>query len=209
MSRRQKKRISIFKSIIGRGNERILEIGCGFGYLTHALVDHANKIVGIDISAKALEVAKNQKNLLQIHEDRAKKIEFLQMSAVRLDFPKEFFDWVISTSMIEHLHPDDIEVHLSEIWRVLKPKGQYLVWCPNKLGHHKNREGHLSMFSYSELMERMKKVGFCKFKSSLFCRSILVDACYKAFLERILSGFRVKILWSHLGVRNILLVALK
>jgi hypothetical protein len=48
------------------------------------------------------------------------------MSAVQLDFPQAMFDWAVSTSMIEHLHPDDVDIHL-------KPGGNYLMWCPNGL----------------------------------------------------------------------------
>ncbi len=37
----------------------------------------------------------------------------------------------------------------------------------------------------------------------------LVDARFKIFLEKMLVLSRLNILWSHLGVRNVLLVATK
>ena len=72
------------------------------------LVDHAEKIVGTDISANAVELASLRKKLWSLRDDQIKKIEFKQMSAVQLDFPDAMFDWAVSTSMIEHLHPDDV-----------------------------------------------------------------------------------------------------
>lgn len=56
-AKRRLKRIGIYKSIIGQGHQSILELGCGSGDLTYALVDHAEKIVGTDISANAVELA--------------------------------------------------------------------------------------------------------------------------------------------------------
>jgi ubiquinone/menaquinone biosynthesis C-methylase UbiE len=122
-----------------------LELGCGSGDLTYALVDHGEKIVGTDISAKAVELASLRKKLWSLRDDQIKKIELKQMSAVQLDFPDAMFDWAVSTSMIEHLHPDDVDIHLSEVRRVLKAGGHYLIWCPNGLGHHDDRDVHLTM----------------------------------------------------------------
>jgi ubiquinone/menaquinone biosynthesis C-methylase UbiE len=131
------------------------------------------------------------------------------MSAVDLKLPDEAFDWAISTSMIEHLYPQDVMTHLSEVRRVLKPGGKYLVWCPNRLGHHRDRDYHLSMLCYSEWMENLRRAGFRGFRSTLTSRLPLVDARFKVSMERLMWSAGIKILWTHLGVRNVLLVASK
>jgi ubiquinone/menaquinone biosynthesis C-methylase UbiE len=208
-AKRRVKRISRYKAIIGHGHQSILELGCGSGDLTYALVDHAEKIVGTDISAKAVELASLRKKLWSLSDDQIKKTQFKQMSAVQLDFPDGMFDWAVSTSMIEHLHPEDVDLHLDEVWRVLKAGGSYLMWCPNGLGHHNDRDAHLTMLSYREWMEKLAKVGFGHFRSTLTSRLPLVDARFKIFLERMLLLSRLNIMWSHLGVRNVLLVATK
>ncbi len=208
-SKSRLKKIALYQAIIGRGHESILEIGCGWGDLTYALVDQAEKVVAIDISAKAIELAKLRKDLWPLSEAQKLKAEFRQMSAVQLDFPDAAFDWVVSTSVVEHLHPDDVSSHMSEVRRVLKAGGKYLMWCPNCLGHHSDREGHLSMMSYGEWMEKLRGVGFAGFRSTLTSRLPMVDAGLKVFLERWLSRLKIKIMWSHLGVRNVLIVARK
>jgi ubiquinone/menaquinone biosynthesis C-methylase UbiE len=208
-AKRRLKRIAIYKAIIGHGHQSILELGCGSGDLVYALVDHAEKIVGTDISAKAVELALLRTKLWSLRDDQIKKIVFKQMSAVQLDFPEAMFDWAVSTSMIEHLHPDDVDIHLSEVRRVLKAGGHYLMWCPNGLGHHDDRDVHLTMLSYSEWMEKLATIGFRRFRSTLTSRLPLVDARWKIFLERVLVLSRLSIMWSHLGVRNVLLVATK
>ena len=131
------------------------------------------------------------------------------MSAVQLDLPDSQFDWAISTSMIEHLHPDDVDVHLREVWRILKIGGNYLIWCPNGLGHHEDRDAHLTMLSYRQWIDKLRAAGFRSFRSTLTSRPPVVDARWKIALETILSRTRTKVMWSHLGVRNVLLVATK
>ncbi|MEA2658414.1 MAG: hypothetical protein QOF64_1005, partial [Candidatus Binatota bacterium] len=62
-SKERQKKIALYRKVIGRGYQAILEIGCGSGDLTYAIVDHAEKIVGTDISAKGVEWARSRKDL--------------------------------------------------------------------------------------------------------------------------------------------------
>lgn len=203
------KRIALYKRLIGSGNRCILELGCGGGDLTYALVDNAAKIVATDISPRAIQLAEKRKESSSLEGGASDKIEFKPMSAVHLDLPDGAFDWVVSTSVIEHLHPDDVDHHLREVWRVLEAGGHYLIWCPNGLGHHKDREGHLTMLSYKEWTGKLAQAGFRRFRSTLTSRPPLVGAGWKIALESFLSRLGIKFLWSHLGVRNVLLVASK
>jgi SAM-dependent methyltransferase len=205
---RRRRRLSIYSRIIGSGHGAILELGCGSGDLTCALAALAERVVGIDLSAPSLMAARRRAEA-QLRPETAARLEFLNMTAVRLDFSDQTFDYAVSTSMIEHLHPDDVDIHLREVCRVLKPAGRYLVWCPNRLGHHKDRPDHLSMMSYSELTARMRRAGFSAFVSPLFTKPPMVGAGFKVFLEETLTRCRLRLLWSHLGVRNVLVVASK
>lgn len=206
-SRRRQKYITLYKTVIGRGNRAILEIGCGSGDLTYALVDHAERIVGTDIAAKGIKWARKRKDLWSLSEEQSRKLEFLQMSAIQLNFPDETFDWAISTSLVEHLHPEDVSIHIREVRRILKPGGKYLMWCPNGLGHHKDRDYHFTMLSYGEWMEKLREAGFSGFRSTLTSRLPMIDARFKVFVEQLLATLKIKLLWTHLGVRNVFLVA--
>ena len=206
---RRLSRIALYKAIIGHGHERILELGCGSGDLAYALVGHAQKIVATDIDSDDIERARCRADLWSLSDEQIKKIEFRAMSALELDFSENEFDWAISTSMVEHLDPRSVERHLREVHRVLKSNGSYLIWCPNGLGRHEDQAGHLTMWSYREWVEKLRNAGFRRFRSTLTSRPPLVDARWKIILEAILSRSRSRIMWSHLGVRNILLIATK
>jgi ubiquinone/menaquinone biosynthesis C-methylase UbiE len=113
-------------------------LGCGSEDLAYALADHAQKIVAIDIDREDIERARRRADLWSLSDEQIRKIEFRAMSALQLDFSDNEFDWAISTSMVEHLEPREVERHLREVQRVLKPGGNYLIWCPNGLGHHED-----------------------------------------------------------------------
>jgi SAM-dependent methyltransferase len=50
--------VQLLKMLEGRSYARVLEIGCGAGYLTRLLVPHADQIVAVDISQTAIDRAR-------------------------------------------------------------------------------------------------------------------------------------------------------
>ena len=63
------------------------------------------------------------------------------------------------------------------------------------------------MLSYSGWIEKLREAGFSGFHSTLTSRLPMIDASYKVFLEQFLTALRIKFMWTHLGVRNVFLVA--
>ncbi|MBF6568955.1 MAG: class I SAM-dependent methyltransferase [Candidatus Binataceae bacterium] len=203
---RRARRLSLFKQVMGTPAGPVLEIGCGTGDLTVLMAQNASKVVAIDLSSQQLKLARTRAAL---DPAIAGRIEFLRMNAIRLELLDETFEFAASTSMIEHLHPEDVDIHLKEVCRVLKPGGRYLVWCPNRLGHHQDRPFHLCMMSYQDLKVRMMAAGFTSFQSPLLQGLPLVSTSFKTRMESMLSALHITILWSHLGVRNVMIVARK
>lgn len=105
--------IKSFSALLsGLSTGRILEIGCGEGYLVAAIA--AEKKDAIDISAQALLRARTRATA-----------QFSVALAERLPFPSESFDLVTCVGVMEHFI-DDREA-TREIWRVLKPGAYYVA----------------------------------------------------------------------------------
>lgn len=93
--------------------KKVLDIGCGVGTLDFYLASKGNKVEGVDISVRAIRLARKNANFLGM----GKNIKFYNLVFPH-EFPKGKFDVVIITEVIEHI-PDDM-LSLDRIWRLLK-----------------------------------------------------------------------------------------
>lgn len=77
-------------------SKRVLDLGCGYGWhCIYAMEQGAASAVGIDISEKMLEVAKEKTKLYNV--------EYLQIPIEDIDFPKDSFDIAISSLAFHYL----------------------------------------------------------------------------------------------------------
>jgi ubiquinone/menaquinone biosynthesis C-methylase UbiE/DNA-binding HxlR family transcriptional regulator len=98
---------------------RVLDVGCGTGFLSVILALLGHEVVGIDSSPSMIQCA---------YETAAafgQRIEFRIMNAHELAFENSSFDAVISLELLLHL-PDARPV-LSEMRRVLKTGGHLII----------------------------------------------------------------------------------
>lgn len=102
-------------------DDRILDVGCGTGFGTEGLLEHAEDVHGLDQSAHQLGRADRKVG------DAA---TLYRGDAERLPFADDSFDAVWSSGSIEYW-PDPVGV-LAEFARVTKPGGPVLVVGPNE-----------------------------------------------------------------------------
>jgi ubiquinone/menaquinone biosynthesis C-methylase UbiE len=114
-------RLAIMAQHIACGNF-VLDVGCGRGEYLLGLLECTPNALGIDTAEKKLEDCWTQHPKLR---QRA-----LQVSADAMPFPSGQFDVVIVNEVLEHIPNQDGA--LREIWRVLKPGGKLLLFCPNR-----------------------------------------------------------------------------
>lgn len=103
--------------------KKILEVGCGRGVFSSYLATKFPQatIIGVDFSESAIRIA----------TQRYKKdnLDFLVGDAELLQLPSAQFDYYISCETIEHVfHPIKM---ISEIYRVLKPNGIFILTTEN------------------------------------------------------------------------------
>ncbi len=102
---------------------RVLDIGCGPGWLVRFLAGHfpAMRFVGLDASLVMLAAA--MRGLRE--EGLDGRVSFLAADGQRLPFPDAAFDAVISGATLHHLN--DPVVLLNEVDRVLAPDGHVII----------------------------------------------------------------------------------
>lgn len=105
----------------GRRSENlIMEVGCGQGYLTYALVKAGFNAIGLDISEAAVASARHRYGNYYFCEEA--KTFFMKT--------KDRPSLIILSEVIEHL-PDPISF-ISELMGYLQPGGAIIVTTPNK-----------------------------------------------------------------------------
>lgn len=100
---------------------RALDFGCGAGRLSQALARHADEVVGVDVAASMLEVARR----LDRSDGRCTYV--LNERDDLGDFADDSFDLVYSSLVLQHLPPDAARSFLAEFGRVVRPGGGVVV----------------------------------------------------------------------------------
>jgi len=126
--------------------EKVLEIGCGFGILL-------NKIpVTYKVGIETNDIAINECNIKQLKVVKAD-------AEKKLPFKNKSFDVVIMNEVIEHLK--NTELVLDECYRILTDKGRIIITTPAKsLFFNNSSTTHFSEMTINELKKLVKKHKF-------------------------------------------------
>jgi len=105
-----------------RGDESVLELGCGMGRMTGAIADRAGRVVGVDISegmlAHARQAVAGRSDVALVRTDGVSLAPLRDRS----------FDLVVCNAVYQHLPSIEVvESYTREIGRVLRPGHVALV----------------------------------------------------------------------------------
>jgi SAM-dependent methyltransferase len=115
---------------LGR-DSRVLDIGCGYGRLPHALRRHgfAGEYVGIDVLKRPVRWCERRLGddrfrfrHVDLRNDRYNPKGELTVS--ELDLGDERFDVIAAFSVFTHMWPEDVDAYLRTIARALAPGGR-------------------------------------------------------------------------------------
>jgi 2-polyprenyl-3-methyl-5-hydroxy-6-metoxy-1,4-benzoquinol methylase len=124
--------------------KRVLDLGCGYGWhCIYAAEQGASSVVGIDLSHKMLEVAKEK--------TRFPQIEYRRCAIEDVDFPAESFDIILSSLALHYI--EAYEDLIKKLYQMLKSGGTFVftVEHPVFTAHgtqdwHYNEQGEILHF---------------------------------------------------------------
>lgn len=97
--------------------KRLLDLGCGYGWHCIYAMEHgAESAVGVDLSQKMLEVAREKTHFAQV--------EYQCMAMEEINFPKQSFDVVLSSLALHYV--ESFEEIARKVYALLKPGGIFL-----------------------------------------------------------------------------------
>lgn len=176
---------------------KVLEIGCGTGYLLNSL--HPKKGVGIDISQKMIEKA----------QKKYKQLVFKKMDAEKITL-KEKFDYIIISDSLGYF--EDVQKVFKELQKLSTPATRIIInyqsflWVPfltlaEKIGL-KMPSKKLNWLNFTDISNLLSICGFEVIKKGRrFLLPIYIPLLYVLF-NKYLSQFP---LFNHLCLTNIVI----
>jgi len=142
----------------------VLDHGCGTGLHSVHLARKGTKVVGIDLSRRAIKCAKNRANILKIND----KISFVIGDVENLPFRNSIFNGIYSHDVLAHV-PND-EKALKEAARVLEAHGilAFVATCTGRYTIENHEEilafdkeaKHIHRYSLQRLRQLLEESGF-------------------------------------------------
>lgn len=125
-------RHKMINAVAWSGNEMVLDVGCGNGFLLVEAAKHltTGKAIGIDVwregsGGQNADAAWENARL----EGVLDRIDVQNVDARKLPFDNESFDVILSSLALHHMGTNaDREQALREMSRVLKPRGTILIY---------------------------------------------------------------------------------
>ncbi|HSZ61674.1 MAG TPA: methyltransferase domain-containing protein [Terriglobales bacterium] len=134
-----------------RGDERVMDAGCGTGKLTRLLLENLPRghVVGVDLSRNMVLHARDN-----LRADFVGRIQFLVADLMALPF-HNCFDGIFSTASFHWIHDHDGLFH--NLYGALRPTGWLHAQCGGGPNIHRLRHRVLALSQTSEFSNWLEK----------------------------------------------------
>jgi len=132
LSLHQQRHNTILSVLQTHGARKVVDLGCGEGRLMRELVKHRNfeKIIGLDVSHRSLEIAADRLRLDRLPPRMRERIELLHGSLMYRDQRVDGVDAGVLCEVIEHMDEPRLEALEKVVFAALKPE-LVIVTTPN------------------------------------------------------------------------------
>jgi 3' terminal RNA ribose 2'-O-methyltransferase Hen1 len=123
---------AVLSALRSGGARRVLDLGCGEGKLLRELLKDKQfeEIVGMDVSIRSLETARDRLKLDRLPERQAARIKLIHGSLIYRDRRLGGFDAAALVEVVEHLDPPRLLAFERVIFEFAQPKSVVLT-TPN------------------------------------------------------------------------------
>lgn len=123
---------TVLAALRGSGARSVLDLGCGEGKLLRELLAERQfeRIVGMDVSIRSLEIAQRRLKLDRISDRQAERIKLIPGSLIYRDQRLANFDAAAVVEVIEHLDPPRLSAFERVVFEFAQPKTVVLT-TPN------------------------------------------------------------------------------
>lgn len=124
---------AVVAALKASGARKIIDLGCGEGKLLRELLSdwQFERIVGMDVSIRSLEIASKRLKLERLPPRQAERVELIHGSLMYRDQRFESFDAAAVVEVIEHLDPPRLAAFERVLFQYAKPETIVLT-TPNR-----------------------------------------------------------------------------
>jgi 3' terminal RNA ribose 2'-O-methyltransferase Hen1 len=133
MSLNEQRLGAVLAALRAGGARRVLDLGCGEGRLLRELLKDKQfeEIVGMDVSVRSLETARDRLKLDRLPERQAARIKLIHGSLIYRDRRLEGFDAAALVEVVEHLDPPRLSALERSVFEFARPQAVVLT-TPNR-----------------------------------------------------------------------------
>ena len=126
------RKAAVLAALRTAGASRVVDLGCGEGTLLRELIRHPefSEVVGVDVSARALELAERRLNLDRMPDSQRSRLRLLQSSLTYRDERLAGYDAVVLMEVVEHLDPERLPALEGTVFSHARPR-TVVVTTPN------------------------------------------------------------------------------
>lgn len=148
-----------------REGMRVLDLGCGSGYLSFPIAENDPhcEVTGLDIVSDAINVDRSR-----AEEKGLNNLSFVSYDGIDFPFDPGSFDLVVTRYALHHF--PDIKHSIGEVSRVLRAGGALFISdpCPNECDAERfvddymrlKKDGHIKFYTKKEWMDICSEFGF-------------------------------------------------
>jgi SAM-dependent methyltransferase len=139
-------KIALEKVLDLRGDEVVLDFGCGSGRFSYWIAPKVKKVIGLEATPEMIQLAEKNR--------RANNVDFMLYDGIHFPVFSYLFDIMLSVWVLQYMEGNTLERTLSELTKYSKKGGRfYLIEqvSDNPKVKRPNVEEYLQAFEESEL----------------------------------------------------------